>query len=192
MQVGAVGVVLACSLATGCTRRIYDPPARLTVGATTRHHAATPVEDSKTFRSTTAPPKQEMIAAQEAKLVGIGFTMASGYGTYAGGEVETGVLEGAGSSAASVYGIFGFRHAMPGVNFAAELAAGQRWLRYGGPDGEIGSLVAEPRVRADFWINSRFSLGAAGGVTLGDQTAWMAGFFLGIHSHDFGSKPRAQ
>lgn len=183
-------MVLGCALAQGCVgRRVYDPPARLTVGANTRFHPATPVDDTRSFRTVT-PPAKDMLAAQEAKLVAIGFTMASGYGTYAGGEVESGVLGDPGTSAAAVYGIFGIRRALPGVNFAVELAAGQRWLRYGGPDGEVGSLVAEPRVRADFWLGERFSLGAAGGVTLGDQTAWMAGFFLGIHSHDFGSQRR--
>lgn len=186
--VGTLGLVLALS---GCVRRVYDPPARLTVGATSRHHAATtPVDDSRSFRAVTTAPAKEELAAQEAKLVNIGFTMASGYGTYAGGEVETGVLEGANSTAAGVYGIFGVRRGLPGVNFAVELAAGQRWLRYGGPDGEVSSLIAEPRVRADFWLTQRLSLGAAGGLTIGDQTAWMAGFYLGIHSHDLGSGPR--
>lgn len=186
-SVAAVGVVIAWS---GCVRRVYDPPARLTVGATSRHHSATPVGDSRSFRAVTNPSPTKELAAQEAKLVNIGFTMASGYGTYAGGEVETGVLEGDSSTAAGVYGLFGLRRALPGVNFAVELAAGQRWLRYGGPDGEVSRLIAEPRVRADFWLTQRLSLGAISGVTLGDQTAWMAGFYLGIHSHDFGRRPR--
>jgi hypothetical protein len=182
-----VGLVIVLS---GCTRRVYDPPARLSVGATTRHHAATPVDNTRSFRAVTTTPEPEMLAAQEAKLVGIGFTMASGYGTYAGGEVETGVLEGESSTAAGVYGLFGFRHALPGVNLAVELAAGQRWLRYGGPDGEVSSLIAEPRVRADVWLGQRLALGAVGGVTVGDESAWMVGFYLGIHSHDFGSGAR--
>lgn len=191
MKVVGVGVVLVCALQPACVRRVYDPPARLSVGATTRHHAATPIDNSRSFRAVTSEPPKKELAATDAKLVGIGFTMASGYGTYAGGEVETGSLEGDNSSAAGVYGIFGIRRALPGINVAVELAAGQRWLRYGGQDGEVGSLIAEPRVRGDVWLTERLSLGATGGVTVGDDKAWMVGFYLGIHSHDFGSQPRA-
>jgi hypothetical protein len=188
MRVLLVVAVVAC--AVGCVhRRIYDPPARLTLGPTVRHFSATPAKDTaNTFRTTTPDKALPTIPEQEAKLGSLAFTMASRSGLYGGGEVETGVLGEPGSSAAGVYGILGMRKALVGANLAVEVAAGQRWLRYGIDGQDQSKLVAEPRLRADFWLGEQFSFGAAAGITLDDQTVWMAGVFLGIHSHAFGRK----
>jgi hypothetical protein len=153
-----------------------------------RHFSAAPAKDTTSFRTTTPPEKAPTIPEQEAKLASVAFTMTSRHGVYAGGEVETGVLERSESSAAGVYGVVGVRQALVGVNLAVELAAGQRWLRYGIAGQDQSKLVAEPRLRADFWLGEQFSFGAAAGLTLDDQTVWMAGVFLGIHSHTFGRK----
>lgn len=171
-----------------------EPPARLTVGATTRHFGSTaPSGDPGQFRKSPAEspvPMQDAPATDpySAYMASIAFTMATPLSnTYAGGEVETGVLNTSGSSAAGAYGVFGLRQPLAGVNFALELAAGRRWVRYDLASDTLGKFTAEPRLRADIWLDPRFTLGATAGLTLGDQTVWMVGAFLGIHSHDFGS-----
>jgi hypothetical protein len=180
-------LVLAVALTSaGCALfdpRPVEPPARLTIGAATRRFAAPVDNDSATFRQS-PPPAPELTVPHESVLATVGFTMASKYGTYAGGEIETGVLDSPGSSAAGMYGVFGVRRAIEAGYFAAELASGWRSVRYSLDTEPVGKLVAEPRLRADVWLGPQFTLGATLGLTLGDQTVWMAGVSLGVHSHE--------
>jgi hypothetical protein len=181
----SVVVTVAC---VGCTARARnnDPPARLTVGASMRQFPAIQEPDATpaAFRSSEPQPTANEGSAQTARMAAIAFTMQTPLsGVYAGGEVETGALD-PGSSAASVYGVIGARQRFANLNLGVELVAGRRWLRY--IDHESASMfAAEPRLRADIWLDEQFSLGGAVGLTLGDQTVWMAGVFLGIHSHAF-------
>lgn len=121
---------------------------------------------------------------------GIQFTMAAGQHLYLGGEVETGRLMEYGSNLAGAYGVAGVRHANKFGALAVEMVGGWRSVRYELNDEEHERAVLEPRIRGQVWISEQFALGAAAGATLGDQGAWMAGLYLGIHSHAFGSGAR--
>lgn len=183
----AVGIaVVAMGCAGSANRPRTEAPARLTLGTTMRHYATVQQPpDEATFR-TSEPTPTAVLESQSAYLGSIAFTMMTPLaGIYAGGEVETGVVE-PGTSAASVYGVIGTRHALANiVNVGVELVAGRRWLRYP-EEREEASFAAEPRVRLDVWLSERITLGGVAGATLGDQNAWMGGLYVGIHSHDFG------
>jgi hypothetical protein len=52
------------------------------------------------------------------------------------------------------------------------------------PDHDVG--VLEPRVRGELWLAPQLTLGAAAGAEISGQHAWMAGIYLGVHSHSYG------
>jgi len=111
------------------------------------------------------------------------FTSELNRNVLVGGELEFGALETRGSSYGAAYGIFGLQHLMTGGSIGAEIAGGYRTMRFYGED-DINDLVLEPRLRAQFRVASQFTFGAVAGTTLGEQT-WMAGFYLGVHSHRY-------
>ncbi len=167
---------------------VKDAPARLRVGPAVRHFSA-PVTSSRgpaAFRETTTPTPPALTEAHQAALASIQFTMRSNRYLYSGGEVETGVLDTPGSSAAGVYGLVGASLPLLGGTLAGELVGGYRTVRYAIDTPDIGSLVLEPRLRGEVWISPRLTLEASTGFTVGDQRVWLVGVGLGIHSHDFG------
>jgi hypothetical protein len=184
-------IVVVALLCAGCAvfdRQRFDPPTRLTLGAATRHFDSPidPKSAAALRQSTPTPPVAALTTPHDSVMGTVGFTMASRYGTYAGGEIETGVLDTPGSSTAGIYGVAGARLSLDRVYLAGEIASGWRTVRYSLDTTDVGKMVIEPRVRADMWLGPQFTLGATAGLTLGDQTVWMIGASLGIHSHDFG------
>lgn len=150
-------------------------------GAGARHFGA--ATGTTEFRTTTDPPR-EMMTSHEAVMGTLGFTMSGAYGLYAGGEAEAGMLDVPGSNAAAAYGIFGIGREVGGVTLGGELAAGYRTIRYSVDSDDYGKLVAEPRGRAEVWLGPQVTLGATAGLTVGEQMVWMAGFYIGVHSHE--------
>jgi len=115
------------------------------------------------------------------------FGMRVPYHLFLAGEVEFGRLADSGSNVAGAYGVVGAR--FPVGNAAlltAEIATGYRSIRYTLDSPEVGKAVMEPRIRAEIWVDEQFSFGATVGATLDDRFVYMAGLYIGVHSHTFG------
>jgi len=184
--VGTIVIVGLGLAATACVfdGHAHDRPARMHIGATSRHFAA-PAGEPQAFRNTTPPPPTVLTTSHDAALFDVQFAMRANRYVYAGGEVETGVLDDPGSSTAAVYGVLGAELPLHGAAIAAELASGYRTVRYSTDTEDLGKLVVEPRLSAHVWMSPRLTLETTGGLTLGDQRVWMVGAYLGVHSHDF-------
>src|SRR5690349_8380455 len=184
-------VAIACVawLATGCLfdRSIGTRPARFNAGPNTRS-VVVPITQNPgappatTFASSTPEP-EKLDTRLAAITASFQFTMAV-RGLYLGGEAETGRLEADGSNFAGAYGIVGAEHMNGFGSIGAELATGWRGLRFELGDDDHNALIFEPRVRAQMWIGEQFTLGAAAGAVVGEHGDWMAGVYLGVHSHD--------
>jgi hypothetical protein len=184
-------LALACVavVATGCLfdRSIGTRPARFNAGPTARSLVVPITPDggappANTFAGSTPAP-EKVDTRLEAITASLQFTM-NVRGIYLGGEAETGKLEADGSNFAGAYGIAGIEHNNRFGVVGAELAAGWRGLRFSYGDDDHNSMLIEPRVRAQMWIGDQFTLGAAAGAVVGGHGDWMAGIFLGVHSHD--------
>jgi hypothetical protein len=184
-------VAIACVawLATGCLldRSLGTRPARFHVGPNTRS-LVVPITQSpgappSTTFSSTSPAPEKFDTRLAAVTAVFQFTMSM-RGLYLGGEAETGQLEARGSNFAGAYGIAGIEHSGGLGSLGVELASGWRGLRFDLGDDDHDSFVVEPRVRGQLWIGDQFTLGAAAGAVLGERGDWMAGVYLGIHSHD--------
>jgi hypothetical protein len=187
MTRGLAFAVIAGALATGCLfDKQIDRPARFYAGPNMRAinpPVAGEGDAASTARSTAAPPaSSDRLSAVSASLQ---FTMAMAHHMYAGGEVETGRLETPGSNLAGGYAIIGGEHATRLGSLGVELAAGWRGLRYDSDDENDNRLILEPRVRGQLWFANQFTLGGAVGARLGSEGEWMAGVYLGVHSHAF-------
>jgi len=156
----------------------HDRPARLRIGTNGRRISA-PATDPVALRSGTSETPR---TAYDALTFTGQFTL-TGRSLYVGGEAETGRLDATGSNLAGAYAIAGVQHLADYGSLAAEFAAGWRSLRFSLDNDGASTLVLEPRLRAEIWMSSQLSLGATTGATLGEQGGWMAGLYLGIHSH---------
>lgn len=157
-----------------------EPPIHFEVGLNTRHFTAVEGEENVAFRGEAGDPSAE---AQTAVSVGLRFTHWMPRNLYAGIEGEIGKLDASSrSNLAGAYALFGARGQVGFASLFVEMAAGQRSIRFGDGSEEDSKLVAEPRVRAEMWLTSRVTVGAALGTTLGERDVWMAGLYLGVHS----------
>ncbi len=177
-----VGVL--AGIVTGC---VFDPsrerrPARMFLGANARHFSA-PTSSEVAFRDRTPP--REMTVSHEAVAATAQFTMGMRHRTYIGGELETGMLDVAGSSTAGAYGVFGIDLPFSGGSIGGEVASGWRAVRYSTDTEDISKIVLEPRVRAQVWLSELVTLAVTAGTTLSEQSVWMAGVSIGIHSYSF-------
>lgn len=177
---------------SGC---LLDPqvgnrPARFHIGPNTRAVSVpTPDPDARQpfgaarSSTSTAPDEQQLSATS----VSMQFTMATSYPLYTGIEAETGRLHLPGSNFAAAYGVVGLEQHLGFGSVGAELAAGWQGVRYTSGDEEHNTLVAEPRLRGQLWIAEQWTLGATLGARLTDGLSddWMAGAYLGVHSHRF-------
>jgi hypothetical protein len=194
MRKGLAVVVLVGALATlasGCLfdRSIGYRPARFNAGPTVRAFNV-PVAPSDGAPTTTASrtidePDATQTDRLSAASVGLQFVMQTALHTYMGGEIEAGRLEAEGSNFSGAYWVIGGEHAGKLGSIGAELASGWRGIKPGyGADTE-NELVFEPRVRGQLWIAEQWTIGAAAGARLGGGGDWMAGVYLGVHSHAF-------
>lgn len=181
------------ALASGC---LLDPhagkrPARFHIGPNTRALSvpvsepdARPATGGAAQRATSPAPDVQQLAATSVALQ---FTMATAYPLYTGIEAETGRLGQPGSNLAVASAVVGLDQHLGFGSVGAELAAGWQSVRYGHGDGEHETLVAEPRIRGQLWIATQWTLGAAFGARLTRERRddWMAGVYLGVHSHRF-------
>jgi hypothetical protein len=166
----------------------YDRPAHAEIGLNTRHFAST--TPSGVAARTTTPPTNDMDVNGAATSVSFRFTMRTPFSTYMGGEAETGRFAGVeGSNIAGGYAVAGARAPIRLGSLSAELAGGWRSLRdsIDGPDHSF--YILEPRVRGEMWLNPQLTLGAAAGAEVGGQHAWMAGIYIGVHSHAYARDP---
>jgi hypothetical protein len=154
------------------------------LGLNTRHFTAD--RTNVAFRSMTEQPDLSLEGG-DGLTMSFRFTGRTRYNTYLGVEGEAGQMIGLPeSNIAGAYGVAGARGALGRFRLAAELVAGRRWVRYEfGAKEDPSMLIAEPRVRADVWLNGYASVGGAVGATLSDRQVWMAGIYLGIHSNLF-------
>jgi hypothetical protein len=169
-------------------------PAQFEAGLNTRHYV--PPAPEAAFRaqegtSSTSTGESGGAAGGSAATTGaFRFTMSTPLGSYLGGEAEFGTLGTPGTNVAGGYGVLGLRRGNTFATASLEIAAGWRSIRYGLDKPDVDKLIAEPRLRGDLWLNPQISLGLAVGATLGERV-WMAGIYLGFHSHDFdGNDPR--
>ena len=157
-----------------------EPPIHFEVGLNTRHFTAVEGDENVAFRGEAGDPSAE---AQTAVSIGLRFTRWLPRNLYLGIEGEIGKLDASASSnLAGTYGLFGARGQIGFASLFVEMAAGQRSIRFGDGAEDDSKLVAEPRVRAEMWLSSRVTLGAALGSTLGARDVWMAGVYVGVHS----------
>lgn len=162
---------------------------QLEVGLNTRQFTA--VEgDRSAFRTMGPVTTDPALDANSAVTTSLRFTGRMAYNVFLGVEGEVGEILGlTGSNVAGAYGIAGARTDIGRLRVGVEMAAGRRWIRYELDGSEDASLMmAEPRVRADLWVSPRFTLGGAAGATLGERDVWMAGLYIGLHSHDFDNR----
>lgn len=163
-----------------------EPPVHFEVGLNTRHFTAVEGDDNAAFRGETSDAAG---AAQTAVSISLRFTRWLPRNLYAGVEGEIGKLDAFDhSNVAGAYGVFGARGDVGWLSLFVEMAAGQRKVRFGDGADEERKLIAEPRVRAEMWLGSRVTLGAALGSTLGEREVWMAGVYLGVHSLEWGKR----
>lgn len=164
---------------------------QLEIGLNTRHFAATAAQEGVAFRTTTGEPTTPGLPEGTALTTSLRFTGRTRFNTFLGVEGEVGEMLGrAGSNVAGAYGVAGLRSDLGALRLAAELVAGRRWIRYDLDGTEDPTrLIAEPRVRADLWLASQLTLGVAAGATLGEHSVWMAGVYIGFHSHPYAGMP---
>ncbi len=156
-----------------------EPPIHFEVGLNTRHFTAVEGDENMAFRGEVDPSTE----AQTAVSIGLRFTRWLPRNLYAGIEAEVGKLDAnERSNLAGAYGLFGARGQVGFASLFVEMAAGQRRIRFGDGSDEDSKLIAEPRVRAEMWLSSRVTFGAAMGTTLGERHVWMAGVYFGVHS----------
>ena len=180
------GVVGICTV--GCALDpVRDRPARLQLGMNARSFASSS-ETGEPIAKRTTEPTSLATGEHEGVTGSAQFTMATPLHTYAGGELEAGGFASSGSNIAGAYAVVGAEAPLRIGSIAAELAGGWRSLRYGTGEDDVNALVVEPRVRGNVWLSSQFTFGAALGVALGEHDAWMAGVYLGVHSHAFDSR----
>ena len=185
---GAIG-----AFAAGCASTA-DRPARFNIGPNMRTLVA-PVAGSSAVsgavaREGSSTTPDDATARYSAVTMSAQFTMRSPYNTYLGGEVEAGrMTDQSGSNVGGAYAIAGGELVGRFGSLGAELAGGWRGLRYNLGDEDHDALVLEPRVRAQFWIHEQFTLGGAVGATIGAGGEWVAGIYLGVHSHLFDVRP---
>ncbi len=189
-------LALVGSLMGGCA---FDPhrhrrPSRLQLGMNARQYAVPPPASTSTSTSTSkAVVGESTETATEGGLTGAAqFTQTLKHFMYVGGEVEAGALGRSGSNIAGAAAVFGLEHSASYGALALEVAGGYRSIRPGLGEEEFGTLIVEPRLRGQVWISPQLTLGAAAGTNLEDG-AWMAGFYLGVHSEIFGAwKPASR
>lgn len=184
----AAVVVLAFPASAAADRGGHGA-VQIEVGLNTRHFAAA-APSEVVFRSTTGE-SDPSLAEGTALTTSIRFTGHTRFNTFAGVEGEVGQLVGfPESNFAGAYGVLGTRGDLGRARLSAELVAGRRWVRYeiiGREDPT--KLVAEPRVRADFFVSPSWTLGAAVGATLSERQVWMAGVYVGVHGLPFDRQP---
>lgn len=180
---------LALAWAVTSVACAFDPnrhrrPARLLLGANTRHFTA-PDGANVAFRDTTP---SVMTSSHESVAATAQFTLGASHRTYFGGELETGFLDIAGSSTAGAYAVFGIDHPLSSAaSIGAEVAGGWRTVRYSIDTPDVDKAILEPRVRAQVWLSELVTLAVTGGMTLGSQSVFMGGVSIGIHSTEFGA-----
>lgn len=159
---------------------------QLEVGLNTRHFAATAAQEGVAFRTATGASTPGLPEGT-ALTTSLRFTGRTRFNTFLGVEGEVGEMMGrAGSNVAGAYGVAGVRSDLGALRIGAELVAGRRWVRYALDGAEDPTLmIVEPRVRADLWLASQLTLGAAAGATLGERSVWMAGVYVGFHSQPY-------
>ncbi len=181
-----IGTVVTLGLLAASPARAdrpTEPPVQVEVGLNTRRFVAS--GDAQTaFRGEVDPADE----AHSAVTLGMRFTSWMAWNTYVGAEGEVGRLDSlSGSNLAGAYGLAGVRGDLGWTTVSVELAAGRRTVRYSLDSDDQGKWIAEPRVRAQFWAGPRVTIGAAVGATLADQSVWMAGVYVGVHSLVYGS-----
>jgi hypothetical protein len=134
------------------------------------------------FRGASAPESE---AADSAFAGDLRFGLRFSHHLRIGIEGEFGKLSRPGSDLAGAYVFTGFQAMLGGVSLGAELAGGQRTIRYTIDDQDRTRWLLEPRVHADVWLGPQCTLGAIAGATLGDRTVTMIGFYIGLHSSWF-------
>lgn len=179
-------VVLPAGVASA--DRSWDPLTFFDASIITRHYAA-PADTQTAFR--TVGPLPEAQQGESTALTGdFRFGMLDAHKLFAAGEVEFGRLTNHGSNVAGGYAVVGLRAPVGPTLLTAELAAGVRSIRYDLDAPDVTKFIVEPRVRAEIWLDSQFTLGVALGTTIDDRSVWMAGIQLGVHSHEYGIHPR--
>jgi hypothetical protein len=73
---------------------------------------------------------------------------------------------------------------------SAELVGGARAYSYASDHALSGEGVLEARARADLWITPWFTLGGTIGTSLIRGGEWLAGIYLGFHSHAYAGSYR--
>jgi hypothetical protein len=161
----------------------YDRPAHAEIGLNTRHFAGDPTAVAE---RTTTPPENPTVDGTAAS-VSFRFTMKMRWNAWAGGEAEAGAFTSrSGSNLAGGYGVIGGGAPFRLGTFGAELAAGWRSVRESVEAPDVARAVLEPRVRGELWLSPQITLGSAVGADLTGQHAWMAGVYVGVHSHSYG------
>ena len=178
-----------CCLTPGLASADPRPERPMTgeIGFNTRHYDALAARDRVAFRSTD-PMSDATADAGTAISISLRFVGRTPLNTYVGGEAEAGTMVNLpGSNLAGLYAVAGARGDLSRIRLSAELVGGKRWTRYALDGSEDArAWIAEPRVRADLWLNDRATVGAAAGATLGDRSTWFTGVYLGISSSSFG------
>ena len=186
LRMGLAAVSL-CSL-TGCPIdrfSRYDRPAHAEMGFNTRHFPSDPTKSS-TARETPGAMTTSDVAGTSMSI-DFRFTMRTRWSTYMGVEAEAGAFAGeAGSNLAGAYGVFGAAIPRRHLTLSPELAIGWRGMRAGVEADDHDVTVLEPRVRGELWLSPVITLGAAAGAEVTGEHAWMAGIYLGVHSHNYG------
>jgi hypothetical protein len=142
-----------------------------------RLHAQKPVDDFTAREST--PAMTESIAT--GAYTGSGqLTLRAWDKLVYGFELEAGRLDKTGSNFAGAYGVLGAEHVTGWGMVGVEVASGWRGIRYRHGLDDDNSIIAEPRVRAQYRLGSQVTMGAVAGATIGELGTFMAGIFIGF------------
>lgn len=164
-----------------------EPPVHFEIGLNTRHLGANETDSNVALRSITNVDDET--PSGNGVTVSLRFTKWMRWHTFTGVEAETGTLTTRNSNFAGAYGLFGTRHELGPIALFVEAAAGKRWVRYELMEKDRTTWMIEPRVRAETWLNDRFTFGGAIGSTItGDVRVWLAGLYIGVHSLEFGKR----
>lgn len=179
-----VGVLLVSNSASASPD---EPPVHFEIGLNTRHLGASESDSNVALRSLTEV--DDGTPSGNGVTVSLRFTKWMKWQTFTGIEAETGTLTTPNSNFAGAYGLFGTRHELGRIALFVEAAAGKRWVRYELMEKDRTTWMVEPRVRAETWLNDRFTFGGAIGSTItGDVRVWLAGLYIGVHSLEFGKR----